>query len=166
MQRKLTVADEEVLKQVYLRLNIPSDQYKRRPDALRLLTEMFNDLTERADQSDDLLHHMISRRKKGKWPRLGSAHKKLAPLPQDTLSDDEWAILDSVYLDINEGSDHYAYDAHLRSEFTRRFSAAAGRVVPARVLCAAIEKRRKEGFLPRLTPKAEEPFGDMDAVAL
>jgi len=166
MNRKLTVDDEETLKVLYVRQNIPTDQYKRRPDDLRLLAETFNDLTERSDDPDDLLHLMITRRKDGIWPKLGPGHKKLHAIPPDAFADAEWGLIDSIYLDIGKGSDHYAYDVGLRKELTGRFSTLAGRVVPARVLCAALEQRRKEGLLPRLTDKPPELFADMNAVAL
>ncbi len=166
MNRKLSIDDEEILKDLYVRFNIPTDQYKRRPDALRLLADTFNGLTERSDDPDDLLHLMITRRKKGRWPTLGSGHKKLHAIPSDMFSDGEWSLIDSIYVDIGVGSDHYAYDVELRKEFTQRFSTSTGRLVPDRVLCAAIEQRRKDGLLPRLTNKPPEAFGDMDAVAL
>ena len=166
MNRKLTVDDEEILKTLYVRQNIPTDQYKRRPDDLRLLAETFNDLTERSDDADDLLHLMINKRKNKKWPTLGPGHKKLRAIPPDAFTDAEWGLIDSIYLERGKGSDRYAYDGGLRKELTRQFSVLAGRVVPARILCAALEQRRKDGLLPRLNDRPSEPFADMDAVAL
>ena len=166
MYRSLSIDDKEMLKFLYVRQKIPTDQYKRRPEALRKLTDRFNALTERNDKADDLLHFMISQRKQGKWPKLGTAHRKLARVPLDLMTAEEWKILDEIYLDINVGSDNYAYNGDLRRELARRFSASAGRFLPARTLCAALERRRKEGTLPRLTDKPEKPFGDIDAVAV
>jgi len=166
MYRRLSIDDRDMLKFLYVRQRIPTDQYKRRPEDLRKLTDRFNALTERSDEPDDLLHFMVSQRKQGKWPKLGSVHRKLARVPLDLLTADEWDILDEIYLDMNVGSDNYAFDAELRREFARRFSASAGRFVPARTLSAALERRRKEGSLPRLTEKPPEPFSDMDAVAM
>ncbi len=166
MNRRLSIDDEQILRDLYVRQNIPTDQYKRRPDALRVLAETFNDLTDRSDDPDDLLHLMITRRKQGRWPALGSGHKKLPAVPADTFSDAEWSLVDSIYVGMGKGSDHYAYDVGLRRELTRRFSTSTGRVVPARVLCAALEQRRKDGLLPRLTDEPPEAFADMDAVAL
>lgn len=166
MYRSLSIDDKEMLKFLYVRQRIPTDQYKRRPEALRKLTDRFNALTERNDKADDLLHFMINQRKQGKWPKLGTAHSKLARVPLDLLTVEEWKILDEIYLDMNVGSDNYAYNVELRRELARRFSASAGRFLPARTLCAALERRRKEGSLPRLTDKPEKPFGDIDAVAM
>lgn len=166
MYTSLNIDDREMLQFLYVRQKIPTDQYKRRPEALRKLTDRFNALTERNDKADDLLHFMISQRKQGKWPKLGTAHRKLARVPLDLLTAEEWKILDEIYLDMNVGSDNYAYNVELRRELARRFSASAGRFLPERTLCAALERRRKEGSLPRLTDKPEKPFGDIDAVAM
>lgn len=166
MYTSLNIDDKEMLRFLYVRQKIPTDQYKRRPEALRKLTDRFNSLTDRNDKADDLLHFMISQRKQGKWPKLGSAHRKLARVPLDLMTADEWKILDEIYLDMNVGSDNYAYNDELRRELARRFSASAGRFLPARILCAALERRRKEGSLPRLTDKPEKPFDDIDAVAI
>jgi hypothetical protein len=166
MYRSLSIDDKEILKFLYVREKTPTDQYKRRPEALRKLTDRFNSLTERNDKPDDLLHFMISQRKQGKWPKLGTAHRKLGRVPLDLLTADEWKILDEIYLDMNKGSDNYAYNVELRRELAAGFSARAGRFLPARTLCAALERRRKEGSLPRLTDKPEKPFGDIDAVAI
>lgn len=166
MNRKLSIDEEDMLKFLYVRQNIPTDQYKRRPEALRELTTRFNALTERSDELDDVLHYMITRRKAGKWPRLGAAHSRLPSVPQDLLTPDEWKILEEIYLDINKGSDNYAYDAGLRRKLAQRFSASAGRFVAHRTLCAALERRRKEGLLPKITDRPPAPFADMDSVAL
>lgn len=166
MYRSLSIDEKEMLKFLYVRQKIPTDQYKRRPEELRKLTDRFNALTERNDKADDLLHFMISQRKQGKWPKLGSAHRKLARVPLDLMTAEKWKILDEIYLDINVGSDNYAYNVELRRELARRFSISAGRLLPARKLCAALERRRKEGSLPRLSDKPEKPFGDIDAVAM
>ena len=166
MYRTLSIDEEETLKFLYVRQNIPTDQYKRRPETLTKLTQGFNALTERSDGPDDLLHFMINRRKAGKWPKLGAAHKTLPCVPEDIFTPDEWTILDEIYIDINKGSDNYAYDATLRRELARRFSALVGRLVPGRTLSAVLERRRKAGLLPKLTVQAEEPFADIDSVAL
>ena len=166
MYRTLSIDEEETLKFLYVRQNIPTDQYKRRPELLRNLVARFNALTERSDEPDDVLHFMITRRKAGMWPTLGPTHRKLAGVGMDELTPDEWKILEEIYLGINRGSDCYAYDAGLRSQLERRFSASAGRFVSARTLCAALEQRRKRGLLPRVTEQPQTPFADMDAVAL
>lgn len=166
MYTSLNIDDKEMLKFLYVRQKIPTDQYKRCPEALRRLADRFNALTDRNDKADDLLHFMISQRKQGKWPKLGTAHRKLARVPLDLLTADEWKILDEIYLDMNVGSDNYAYNVELRRELAHRFSDSAGRFVPERTLCAALERRRKEGSLPRLTDKPEKPFGDINAVAM
>ncbi len=166
MYRSLSIDDKEMLMFLYVRQRIPTDQYKRRPEDLRKLTDRFNALAERNDKADDLLHFMISQRKQGKWPKLGTSHRKLARVPLDLLTADEWKILDEIYLDMNVGSDNYAYNVELRSELARRFSVSASCFVPARTLCAGLERRRKEGLLPRLTDKPEKAFGDIDTVAM
>jgi len=166
MYRSLNIIEEDTLKYLYMRQNVPTDQFKRRPAALRRLADEFNTLTERSDDPDNILHFIINRRKAGKWPKLGPGHKKLASVPDDVLTPDEWTILKEIYLDMNKGSDIFAYDGQLRMELARRFSASARRFLPARTLCAALERRRKEGLLPRLTDQPLAPFADMDSVAL
>jgi hypothetical protein len=166
MYRTLSIDEEETLKFLYVRQNIPTDQYKRRPEELRKLTDGFNALTERSDEPDALLHFMVNRRKAGKWPKLGVGYKRLACVPLDMLPPDEWKTLEQIYLDINKGSDNYAYDAGLRKDLAQRFAASAVHFVPARTLCAALEMRRKKGLLPKLTDQPPKPFADMDSVAL
>lgn len=166
MYRRISIDEVETLKFLYIKQNIPTDQYKRRHKELQMLTEKFNALAERSDEPDDVLHFMITQRKQGKWPKLGVGHSKLASVPVDVLTPDEWKILDEIYLDINKGSDNYAYDIGLRKELVKRFSTRAGRVVDPRTLSAALERRRKEGLLPRITDLPPEPFADMDSVAL
>jgi hypothetical protein len=109
---------------------------------------------------------MITQRKQKKWPTLGDGHKKLQSVPLETLTSDDWQILEQIYLDMNKGSDNYAFNADLRSELSRRFAVATGRVVDSRTLCVMLEIKRKDGSLPRLTEEPPEPFADMDSVAL
>jgi hypothetical protein len=166
MFTKLNVAEEDMLKFLYIRANIPTDQYKRRPGELRKLADEFNALTERNDDPDDILHFIITQRKQKKWPTLGAGHKKLQSISPETLTSDDWRILEQIYLDMNKGSDNYAFNSDLRSELPRRFAVATGRVVAARTLCAMLEVKRKDGSLPRLTVQPPEPFADMDSIAL
>lgn len=166
MLTKLNADEENMLKLLYVRANIPTDQYKRRPAELQKLADGFNSLTERNDNPDDLLHFMVTRRKAKKWPTLGAKHKKLQSISLDILTSDEWNILEQIYLDINKGSDNYAYNAELRSELSHKFAVATGRVVAERTLCAVLETKRKEGSLPKISNRPAIPFADMDSVAI
>ena len=165
MLRKLTPDEEKVLQFLYLQHRIPTDQFKRRRGTLNDLTKEFNLLTERNDSPDDLLHYMINRRKGGKWPRLGSKHEKLNSLQEGILTQEEWKILEIIYLDINRGSDNFAFDKNLRINLAKRFAAESGKYIPGDKLSAAIEARRKEGTWVLLHRKPLKPFSDMDAVA-
>jgi hypothetical protein len=155
--------DRELLKSLYLQYRIPSDQFKRRSSDLHRFTQQWNMLTDRADGPGELLHYMVTRRKKAEWPRLGNNHKKIETVPQDLLTVEELEALRTVYLALGKGSDNYAFNAGLRNEMENRFAAAAGRRVSSVLLMGTIEARRKRGLWVKIG--GEEPFSDIDAVA-
>src|SRR5262249_13308279 len=117
------------------------------------------------------LHYIVSRRKKGKWETFNGDHEPQPPLPQGIASDDEWACLveayDAVLAAQGLGSDNVAYDDDLADCLSQTFAELTGRIIPGRVLFAAIMNRRKRGEWPTL-PKEKEGglgFNDIDQVA-
>lgn len=165
-QRYSILPDEDaLLKALYKQYRIPTDQYKRRPEDLRRFTDQWNMLTDRSDQPGELLHYMVTERKKGNWPRLGRDHEKVETLPEDVLSEKEWADLKGVYVELGIGSDNYGYDHELRRELAERFATRTGRIVSGHILMAAIEAKRKRGEWVKLGSD-DEPFADMDAIAI
>ena len=61
---RLLPHEDELLRTLYRDFNIPTDQYPQRPDDLIRLVTSWNDLTGRGESPPDVLHFMISRRKK------------------------------------------------------------------------------------------------------
>lgn len=161
---RLRPDERESLEALYVAHRIPSDQWVRRPDELVGFISDFNKLTGSDYLPGEVLHYMYSQRKQKMWPTFGGGYKKLAPLPDDVLSDDEWEILREEYLKLGIGSDNFVFDDALCFKLEETFGMRAGRVVSGRVLFAAIMKKRKRGLWPKVGTKAKE-FADFDAVA-
>jgi len=165
---RLQKDEEESLRVLYREFNIPTDQYPQRPDDLQRLVSAWNQLTGRSEAAPDVLHFMITRRKKGKWERLGRDAAGEFQRPHEAFTDEENEHLDAIHEELQIASDTYALNAdaakRLQDEFARRTS----RVIPPMILAAAMIRRRKDGFLATLKPKCDVQdlgFSDIDEVA-
>lgn len=169
--------EDQLLRQRYQAHNIPTDQYKQRPnDSARFLSE-WNRLSGRSDRWEDLLHYMILRRKKGRWVVLGDGYKRLADPPPESLTSAQWSELVESYrvvvLARGIASDALQIDPDLAGELAREFARRTGRSLPSGVLAGLLIARRKRGELDTLRPPPEveptpevehgrEPWDDID----
>ena len=175
MIRRKTIplsADEiELLKHLYLEFCYPSDQYKRRPRELARFVRRWNDLADRHDDAGEVLHFIVTKRKNDQWVRFDGAHKKLASMPDDFLSDKEWQALREAYVEVvvsrNIGSDNLAFDRGLAKEIGLAFARRTGRGIHAPLLFAALEAKRKRGEWITLPGRTDHGKGydDFDEVA-
>jgi len=165
---RLLPHEDDLLRTLYREFNIPTDQYPQRPDDLIKLMTAFNNLTGRGEAAPDILHYMITRRKKKNWEKLGrDAGGDFTP-PQFLFSEDEHTHLDIIHEEFQIASDNYALNGEAAKRLQDEFARRTGRIVPAMVLAAAMITRRKAGTLATLKPKAKEQdlgFSDIDQVA-
>lgn len=159
--------EDELLRTLYRDFNIPTDQYPQRPDDLIRLVESWNSLTGRAESAPDVLHYMITRRKKGKWEKLGRDAGNGFTQPTVAFNEDELQHLDAIHEELQIASDNFALNADLAQKLQQEFARRAGRIVPAMILAAAMINRRKARALATLKPKSDDQdlgFSDIGQV--
>lgn len=165
---RLLPHEDDLLRTLYREFNIPTDQYPHRPDDMVRLMTTFNNLTGRGEAAPEILHYMITRRKKKRWEKLGrDAGGDFTP-PQLSLSEDDYTHLDAIHEEFQIASDNYALNSEVAKRLQDEFARRTGRIVPAMVLAAAMISRRKAGALATLRPKAKGQdlgFSDIDQVA-
>ena len=168
----LSAPDEAVLRQLYVLKNIPTDQYKRRPQEVNQFLREWVAFTGRTDTWEDLCHYMVTRRKRGLWPQLGPTHRRLACPDWDTLSDEEWDHLEAVYTELlladELASDELLYSDTLSAHVAREFRRRSGRTLDGRLLTGLILSKRKRGEWVRQAQPNEEVrdagWGDLNQV--
>ena len=165
----LSEAFDQLMRQLYLAYGIPSDQYERRPAECRQFVASWNELSSRSDSADEVMHYIITRRKRSKWVRFEGAHKRLDSMPKDFLSDAHWLALREAYTTVlvsrGLGSDNIRFDAVLATELANEFKKLSGRTLPSSLLLAAIEAKRKRGEWLKLKDSKGIGFSDIDEVA-
>lgn len=164
---RLLPHDDELLRTLYRDFNIPTDQYPQRPDDLMALVSAFNSLTGRNECAPDVLHYMITRRKKAKWEKLGRDAGNGFARPTVAMSKDELKHMDAIHEEFQIASDNFALNADLAQKLQQEFARRAGRIIPAMVLAAAMISRRKAGALATLKPKSDDhdlAFSDIEQV--
>lgn len=168
--------EERLLTTMYYEALVPSDQYSRRPGFLRRFTAVWNEATGRSDSPGELVHWIVTRRKRpkgrpGRLEALGEGHKCMRSPGQDALTPEQWEVLDDLYRELNVGSDNFVFDEALADRLVEMFFERTGVHIPAILLVAALIARRKDGFLGRLDPNdpggedRDLGFGDIDEVA-
>lgn len=160
---RLSSAEDQTLRRLYRSHRVPVDQFRRRPSELARLTDEFNAATGQHFATGQLLHYMIRRRKDGSWETFDGSHRRAKPLPNSLFTDEEWQIVDHLYVDSGIGADTFLYDGQVAEHFASRVAAATGRALRSDVLAAALVERRKNDQLPRLRP--DLGFEDIDQVA-
>lgn len=159
---RLSYQEDQTLRELYRGYRIPVGQYRRRPSDIARLTDAFNAATSQTLTSGALLHYMIRRRKDGNWETFDGQHRRARPIPQDLLSEDEWRVVDRLYVESGIGADTFLYDDDAAAAFSGKVAAALGRGIRPDLLAAALVDRRKDDKLPRLRP--DEGFEDIDQV--
>jgi len=166
---QLKPEEDHLLRILYKQFDITTDNFPRQPDKLDEFTETFNSLTGRSDIGPELLHYMMTRRKKKQWVKLG--RKKTSDkqeTPSHLFTKDDWRHIDAIYEEFQIPSDNFSLDADLSKKLQDEFARRSGRIVPAMVISAAMVTRRKAGKLTTLKPKASDDdlaFRDIDEVA-
>lgn len=165
---RLLPHEDELLRTLYREFNIPTDQYPQRPEDLIRLVNHWNNFTGREEAAPDVLHYMITRRKKGKWERLGRDAGNGFSRPKLDFTEEELKHLDAIHEELQIASDNFALNTDLAQKLQLEFVRRAGRIVPHMILAAAMINRRKAGALATLKPKADDRdlgFSDINKVA-
>jgi hypothetical protein len=111
---------------------------------------------------------MITRRKRGKWERLGRNAGGAFQRPQIAFTEEEIAHLDAIHEELQIASDNYAINTDAARWLQEEFARRTDRVLPPMMLAAAMISRRKAGNLATLKPKSDDQdlgFSDIDQVA-
>lgn len=167
---RMSPDEDNSLRRLYLEFRIPSDQYAKRPGDLERFMRRWNEISDRGDTAEDVMHYIKTKRKKGRWVRFDGDHE-LAPAPE-CLTPEQWEALDATYSVIcvsnGLGSDNLDFDAELADEFRREFVCRTGLFRSGRDLLALLMVVRKDGRLQKInpdTPSRGFGFGDIDEVA-
>ena len=170
MSIRLNADERATLVDLYLRKEIPIDQYDERRDELVSLRDAWARITGRDNAASDILHYMRNQRKAGKWVTLGSNAVKREP--HISLSVDEQEILIAIYRDnfasIETGTDSISCNDEIMDMISKEFACDAGRVIPGGDLAAALTAFRKRGLLPKVEKLRNREdivgFDDIDMV--
>ena len=163
---RLSIDQDQVLRSLHRDSGIPDGQFVQRPRFWISFTQLWNDATGRSDSPEEVLHYIMTKRKKGKWFRFGTEHEKLPNPEPDLFSVEQWAILDDIYKELGIGADNFLFDSGQRDEMFRRFVARTDVQISPLLFSAAIVARRKAGNLPKTeSGNGARGFNDMDDVA-
>ena len=170
MKQKLKLNREEdyLLRILYRQFKVTTDNLPRLPDVLDELVRTWNNLAGRSDSAPEVLHYMMTRRKKKQWEKLGRKSQPRTDVEFARFEDDDWAHIDSIYEDLQIASDNFALDQDVGKKFADEFARRTNKIVPPMLLAAAVVRRRKGAKLTTLKPKhsdAELGFRDIDEVA-
>lgn len=163
-----------LLRNIYVQLGIPRDQYKKRPEDMQVLEKMWADLSGRDDSAAELIRYIQNQQKakqrlKVPWPVFNGAHKR-APSLSSTLDDEQMASLKSAYetvvLPLDVGTDAAAWNVEAVDALAREFSRLTGRIIPGLILLAIAEEKRKRGLWFKVGRSKRDGFGfgDLDDV--
>jgi len=162
---KMLPDEDACLRALYRQYDIPTDQYPQRAGELTHLVETWNGVTGRRESPADVLHYMVTRRKKGKWEKLGRKAVSSDSVMSEQFSDDDLHHMDAIHEELQIASDNYALNTELAKKLQSEFAKRTGRIVPPMILAAAMITRRKAGALATLRPKPQEGdlgFADID----
>lgn len=171
---RLSPDEDKLLRTLHRQSGVPDGQFPQRPKFWRRFTDVWNEATDRSDSSEEILHYIMTRRKRphgrpGRWEPFGDGYKPLRCPESDVLSKAHWAIVNQLYVEIGISADSLLVDAAARQDFLKRFVARTGEHVPDLLFVAAIVARRKGGLLPKTSRAGAEGdedigFGDIDMV--
>jgi hypothetical protein len=168
--------EDALLRQLYLDFRIPIDQYRKpqRHAELAGFVRAWNEATGRDDSPEDVLHYMMTMRKRGKkgpgWPTFNGNYEPLAGPRSEVLSEDQWNHLREVYAELfitqEIGSDELAFNGGLRTALARAFHQRTGRRISGELLHALIEAKRKRGLWIAFREDARHSmrFRDINAI--
>lgn len=164
---RLSPDENNLLRTLHKQSGVPDGQFPQRPSFWREFTDTWNEATGRNDSPEELLHYIVTQRKQAKWFRFDGDYERLATPSFDLLSDEEWKVVETIYVDMGHAADNFLYDGELRSELLARFIQRTGRHIPDLVFSAALIARRKRGWLPKTESRDHNSIGfsDLDDVA-
>jgi hypothetical protein len=158
----------ELLRTLHRQSGIPDGQFPQRPAFWLHFTNVWNEATGRRDTAEDVLHYIMTKRKKGLWFRFDGKHTPLQ-CPEITLfTADQWALLDRLYVELGIGSDNFLTRPELRKELHARFCSEAHIHVPPLLFAAVLVAFRKGGYLSKTDPTRPNGglgFNDINEVA-
>lgn len=169
---RLSPDEDQLLRTLHRQSGIPDGQFPQRPRFWHRFTEIWNEATERDDSPEEILHYIMTRRKRphgrpGRWEPFGPDHKRLRNPEPDLLAPEQWEIVNEIYVEMNLGADNYLVDAAARTDLLKRLAARTGEHVSDLVFVAALIARRKGGLLPKTGTGADRTdigFQDLDEV--
>ncbi len=168
---RLSPDEDQLLRTLHRQSGVPDGQFAQRPKFWRQFTSVWNEATDRRDTPEDLLHYIMTRRKRGRgrpgrWDPFGDDYQPLSCPESGTLSPEQWMAVDAIYVEMKVGADNFLIDRELRREMLRRFVERTGAHVPELLFTAALIARRKGGFLPKAGQSdTDTGFGDINEVA-
>ncbi len=168
---RLDKDEDRLLRTLHRQSGVPDGQFPQRPRFWRQFTNSWNEATGRSDTPEEVLHYIMTRRKRpkgrrGRWAPFGDEYKRLAVPEPDILTPEHWEVVDALYVEMGVAADNFLVDRDLRRELLRRFVSRSGAHVPELLFAAALIARRKGGFLPKTeTGESDMGFGDIGEVA-
>jgi hypothetical protein len=165
---RLNAEEKKALEMLYIEVGVTTDNLPRVPYVLKALVDDFNALTDRNDSKEDILHYMMTRRKKKDWPKIGRGKQPDEVHDAVKLNAEDWPHVDAIYEELQIASDNFACDERLSKKFAREFAKRTGKVIPPMLLAAAVICRRKSARLATLKPRSTPDdlgFRDIDKVA-
>jgi hypothetical protein len=174
---RLTPDLDRLLRNLYVQLRIPRDQYKKRPEDAVFLERAWRNLTGRDDPWQELVRYMQNQQKAKErliarglepWPVFDGNHRR-APALAQTLDDNEMTALKAAYeavvLPLALGTDAAMWHEQVVKELEREFAKIAGRIVPGLLLLAIAEEKRKRGLWFHIgTGRRSAAFSDIDQI--
>jgi hypothetical protein len=174
---RLTPELDRLLREVYVQIGVPRDQYKRRPKELALLGSRWRKLSGRDDSPEELVRYIKNQQKAktrllargdAPWPTFNGAHKR-KPAPSVILTDEQLEILRHIYekmvVPLGIGVDLVEADAQLCKAISKEFAKQTGMVVPGLTLVSIAEDKRKRGLWFKVGRGGADrgiDFADMD----
>jgi hypothetical protein len=161
----LNAAEDGLIRLLYLELRYPSDQYERRPVELARFVQQWNELAERSDTSEEVMHYIITKRKNSQWVTFDGDYERMSSVRDEFLTAGEWHALreayEAVMVSRSLGSDNIRWERDLARELVKEFRARTGRRIHHSLLLAAIEAKRKRGLWVKIG-KTDIGFSDID----
>jgi hypothetical protein len=164
---RLNAEEKKALEMLYVEVGATTDNLPRVPAVLKALVDDFNALTDRNDSKEDVLHYMMTRRKKQEWPKLGHGKQLDEVHNAVKLVAEDWPHVDAIYEELQIASDNFACDEQLSKKFAHEFAKRTGKVVPPMNLAASVICRRKSKRLATLKPRPTQEdlgFSDIDEI--
>ena len=176
---RLTPELDRLLREIYVQLGVPRDQFKRRPKDLASLGSRWRKLSGRDDEPEELVRYIKNQQKakprllargEDPWPTFNGAHKR-KPAPEVVLDDKKLEILRQIYgemiVPLGIGVDLAEADVKLCRALANEFARQTGMVVPGLALVSIAEDNRKRGLwftVGRHGAGRGIDFADMDKI--